>query len=61
MITRHVQIVKVKELRDASKSELVRKCGTVSTKKDGGELLYFTAFYEALLEEADTGNTMQNP
>ena len=54
-------IAKVKELGDASKSELVLKCGTVSTKKDGGELLYFTAFYEALLEEADTGNTLQNP
>jgi len=41
---------KVKELGDASKSELVRSCGYVSTKKDGSERLNFTAFYEALLE-----------
>jgi hypothetical protein len=37
-------------LADASKSELVRECGYVSTKKDGSERLNFTAFYEALLE-----------
>ena len=41
---------KVKELGDVSKSELVRGCGYVSTKKDGSERLNFTAFYEALLE-----------
>ncbi|MDI9406502.1 MAG: AbrB family transcriptional regulator [Chitinophagaceae bacterium] len=43
-------LAKVKELGEASKSELVRACGYVSTKKDGGERLNFTAFYEALLE-----------
>ena len=43
-------LAKVKDLGDASKSELVRSCGYVSTKKDGGERLNFTAFYEALLE-----------
>jgi hypothetical protein len=43
-------LAKVKELGDASKSELVRECGYVSTKKDGSERLNFTAFYEALLE-----------
>jgi len=43
-------LAKVKELGDASKSELVRQCGYVSTKKDGSERLNFTAFYEALLE-----------
>jgi len=43
-------LAKVKELGDAPKSELVRECGYVSTKKDGGERLNFTAFYEALLE-----------
>jgi hypothetical protein len=43
-------LAKVKELTDASKSELVRECGYVSTKKDGSERLNFTAFYEALLE-----------
>jgi hypothetical protein len=42
-------LAKVKELGDVSKSELVRECGYVSTKKDGGERLNFTAFYEALL------------
>ncbi|MFM7170670.1 MAG: AbrB family transcriptional regulator [Cyanobium sp.] len=41
---------KVKELGDAPKSELVRSCGYLSTKKDGTERLNFTAFYEALLE-----------
>ncbi len=43
-------LAKVKELGDASKSDLVRECGYVSTKKDCGERLNFTAFYEALLE-----------
>ena len=43
-------LAKVKELGDASKSELVRTCGYVSTKKDGSERLNFTAFYEALLD-----------
>jgi hypothetical protein len=43
-------LAKVKELGDASKSELVRSCGYVSSKKDGTERLNFTAFYEALLE-----------
>ena len=41
---------KVKELGDVSKSDLVKACGYVSTKKDGGERLNYTAFYEALLE-----------
>jgi hypothetical protein len=43
-------LAKVKELSDASKSELVRAAGYLSTKKDGSERLNFTAFYEALLE-----------
>jgi hypothetical protein len=42
-------LAKVKELGDASKNDLVRGCGYVSTKKDGTERLNFTAFYEALL------------
>ncbi|MBM5798703.1 MAG: AbrB family transcriptional regulator [Cyanobacteria bacterium K_Offshore_0m_m2_072] len=42
-------LAKVKELGDVPKSELVRECGYVSTKKDGAERLNFTAFYEALL------------
>jgi len=43
-------LAKVKELSDASKSDLVRAAGYLSIKKDGSERLNFTAFYEALLE-----------
>jgi hypothetical protein len=50
MLTGADLLAKVKELGDVSKSELVRSCGYVSTKKDGSERLNFTAFYEALLE-----------
>jgi hypothetical protein len=50
MLTGPDLLAKVKELSQASKSELVRECGYVSTKKDGAERLNFTAFYEALLE-----------
>ena len=50
MFTGPELLAKVKELGDVSKSELVRECGYVSTKKDGGERLNFTAFYEALLD-----------
>ncbi len=50
MLTGSDLLAKVKELGDVSKSDLVRSCGYVSTKKDGTERLNFTAFYEALLE-----------
>ena len=50
MLTGSDLLAKVKELGDVSKSDLVRSCGYVSTKKDGSERLNFTAFYEALLE-----------
>ena len=50
MLTGPDLLSKVKGLGDASKSDLVRSCGYVSTKKDGSERLNFTAFYEALLE-----------
>ena len=50
MLTGPDLLAKVKELGDVSKSDLVRSCGYVSTKKDGSERLNFTAFYEALLE-----------
>ncbi|MEB3199533.1 MAG: AbrB family transcriptional regulator [Synechococcaceae cyanobacterium] len=50
MLTGAELLAKVKELEDASKSELVRAAGYVSARKDGGERLNFTAFYEALLE-----------
>ena len=50
MLTGSDLLSKVKDLGDVSKSDLVRSCGYVSEKKDGGERLSFTAFYEALLE-----------
>jgi hypothetical protein len=50
MLTGAELLARIKELGDASKSDLVRGCGYVSTKKDGSERLNFTAFYEALLE-----------
>jgi len=50
MLTGSELLAKVKEIGDASKSDLVRAAGYVSTKKDGSERLNFTAFYEALLE-----------
>ncbi|MFM7087466.1 MAG: AbrB family transcriptional regulator [Cyanobium sp.] len=50
MLTGPELLSKVKEMGEASKSDLVRAAGYVSTKKDGSERLNFTAFYEALLE-----------
>ncbi len=50
MLTGNDLLTKVKELGDVGKSEVVKACGYVSTKKDGGDRLNFTAFYEALLE-----------
>ena len=42
---------KLKDLdSNASKSEVVRACGYVTPKQDGGDRLNYTAFYEALLE-----------
>jgi hypothetical protein len=49
MLTGSDLLAKVKELGDVSKSDLVRSCGYVSTKKDGTERLNYTSFYEALL------------
>ena len=45
MLTGPELLAKVKELGDVSKSELVRECCYLSTKKDGSERLNFTAFY----------------
>ena len=50
MLTGTDLLSKVKDLGDVSKSDLVRACGYVSEKKDGGDRLNFAAFYEALLE-----------
>jgi hypothetical protein len=55
MLTGADLLARVKELGDASKSDLVRACGYVSFKKDGTERLNFTAFYEALLEAKGVG------
>ena len=55
MLTGSDLLNKVKDLGDVSKSDLVRACGYVSNKKDGGERLNFTAFYEALLEAKGVG------
>jgi hypothetical protein len=60
MLTGSELLAKVKLLGDASKSELVRECGYVSTKKDGNERLNFTAFYEALLEAKGLSLGMDN-
>ena len=50
MLTGADLLAMVKELGDASKAELVRAAGYLSTMKDGTERLNYTAFYEALLE-----------
>ena len=49
MLTGSDLLSKVKEMGSASKSDLARACGYVSTKRDGTERLNFTALYEALL------------
>ena len=51
MMLKHIELLdKVRELADASRREVVRACGYVTTTKDGRERLNFTAFYEALLQ-----------
>ncbi|MFM1798682.1 MAG: hypothetical protein RLZZ117_960 [Cyanobacteriota bacterium] len=59
MLTGSDLLAKVKEMGDVNKSDLVRACGYISTKKDGTERLNFTAFYEALLNAKgmDIGST----
>jgi len=49
MLTGQELLSKVKEMGDASKSEVATACGYVSKKKDGSDRVNFTAFYEALL------------
>ena len=60
MLTGSDLLAKVKELGDVSKSDLVKACGYVSTKKGGGERLNFTAFYEALLEAKGVNLASEN-
>ena len=50
MLTGADLLAKVKELGDCAKTDLAKGCGYVVTKKDGGEQVKFTQFYEALLE-----------
>jgi hypothetical protein len=59
MLTGQELLSKVKEMGDASKSELATACGYVSKKKDGSDRVNFTAFYEALLNAKgiDLGNS----
>jgi tetratricopeptide (TPR) repeat protein len=42
-------LIKIKEMGDVSKSELVRGCGYGSTSNEGTEILNHSDFYEALL------------
>ena len=49
MLTGSDLLAKVKELGDASKTDMATACGYVSKKKDGSDRVNFTAFYEALL------------
>jgi len=55
MLTGSDLLAKFKEVERLSVEEQCRACGYVSTKKNGGERLNYTAFYEALLE-AKGGN-----
>ena len=49
MLTGSDLLAKVKELGDVPKTDLATACGYVTDKKDGGQRVNFTAFYEALL------------
>ena len=50
MLTGSDLLAKVKELGDVSKSDLVRACGYVSTKRNRELRLNYTAYYKALLQ-----------
>ena len=48
---KHAELLhKIRKLAGASKAEVVRACGYVTTMKDGRERLNFTAFYDALVQ-----------
>ena len=49
MLTGSDLLAKVKDLGDVSKTDLATACGYFTDKKDGGQRVNFTAFYEALL------------
>jgi len=48
-----------RDFAGGKKSEMVRACGYVSKKKDGGERLNFTAFYEALAKAKEAANASE--
>jgi hypothetical protein len=52
-------LAKVESMADATKGDLVRACGYVSTSKAGRERLEYTDFYLALL--AAKGITLNDP
>jgi hypothetical protein len=49
MLTGSELLAKVAEMTGASKSDIARACGYVTTKKDGSERINFTAYYEAII------------
>ena len=52
MLTGSELLSKVAELTatGASKSDIARACGYVSTKKDGSERINFSSYYEAIID-----------
>jgi hypothetical protein len=50
MLTGTELLAKIKDMGDASRADVARACGYVSTKKDGSERINFTAFYEAIVD-----------
>ena len=50
MLRGEALLEKLKELSGASKEDLIRACGYVSTRSDGLERVNFTAFYTAVLD-----------
>ncbi|TGG79209.1 MAG: AbrB family transcriptional regulator [Aphanocapsa feldmannii 277cV] len=43
-------LAKVREMSDATKTDLVTACGYVTTRRSGRRQVNFTTFYEALLQ-----------
>lgn len=43
-------LAKIKEMGEASKTDIAIACGYVSTKKDGSPRVLFTQYYEAIIE-----------
>lgn len=43
-------LAKIKEMGEASKTDIAIACGYVATKKDGSTRVLFTQYYEAIIE-----------